>query len=253
MLRSRLIAALTMSNNHLVKTINFSNPKYVGDPFNAVRIFNEKKIDELILIDQDASLNNTEPNYKLIESIASVSSMPLCYAGGIKTSDQARKIIGLGFEKVAINNQLFKNVKIISDISSSIGSQSIVACIDVIKHKGLYKPTSLSNSRIHDSTLEDLINLYHSEGAGEILINNVDLDGRMTGYDEDLINLTQSISRLPITYLGGAGSIEDFNKIYNKHYPIGLAASSFFIFRGPFRAVLISYPDKNQLKNIIHE
>lgn len=253
MLRSRLIAALTISNNHLVKTVNFKNPKYVGDPFNAVRIFNEKKIDELIIIDQSASINNLEPNYELIERIASVSSMPLCYGGGIKTFDQARNIISLGFEKVSINSHLFVNKNLISEISSSLGSQSVVASIDVLKLDGKYRVTSHSNSKIYNNDIVDLIKFYQSEGAGEILINNIDHDGAMCGYDYELINLIQDNSSIPITYLGGAGSLDDFNKIYESYYPVGLAASSFFIFRGPFKAVLISYPDKSLIKNLYHE
>jgi cyclase len=252
MLKPRLIPCLLLKNGGLVKTVNFKNPKYVGDPINAVRIFNEKEVDELMIIDIDATRLNKEPNFELIKNIANESRMPLCYGGGVKNVEQARKIIGLGVEKVAISSQAIQNPEIIKDISIAIGRQSVVIVLDILK-KGIFKKYEIFT---HNATLATGINpvdfakRLENIGVGEIVINSVDEDGMMKGYDLNLIKSIRDVTTVPITALGGAGSLEDVSKLIKSFGVIGAAAGSIFVFKGKYKAVLINYPNY-EIKNSI--
>ncbi|MBU3632900.1 AglZ/HisF2 family acetamidino modification protein [Polynucleobacter sp. AP-Feld-500C-C5] len=252
MLRPRLIPCLLLANNGLVKTINFSNRKYVGDPLNAVKIFNEKNVDELIVLDIDATAHNQEPRYDLIESLASVCRMPLCYGGGINNTDQALKILDLGVEKIALSSAAFAMPQLISDVAKKVGSQSVSIVIDVeVNHeKNTYKITTTNNTVSIEVGLTDALQRIESMGAGEIVINSVDRDGAMQGFDLNLIEMALNTVSLPITIIGGAGSPEHFLQVVKKFGVIGLGAGSYFIFKGKYRAVLINYPsaaDKEKL------
>lgn len=248
MLRARIIPCLLVHNGGLVKTSRFVDAKYVGDPLNAVRIFNEKQVDELIVADIDATVLSREPNYALIANLAAECRMPLCYSGGIKTVEQIERIIGLGVEKVGLGSAAAYDTRIIEKAAQRVGSQSIVAVIDVKKagllgrydvftHNGMKKvginPVEMARK------VEDL-------GAGEILLNSIDRDGTMKGYDIALIDSVRDAVRLPMTVLGGAGSLDDMRGLVDRYGVIGAAAGSLFVFKGKYRAVLIQYPQPEE-------
>jgi cyclase len=243
MLRPRIIPSLLIHDNGLVKTVNFKNPKYVGDPINAVKIFNEKGVDELAVFDIDASVFGKEPNYSLIERLANQSMMPLCYGGGVKSIDQARKIFSFGIEKIALSSSIINNPNLITQIADRVGGQSVIVVLDIKKkllggyeiftHNG-NKSTGLNPLKF----VEDAQKL----GAGEIIINSIDRDGMMKGYDLELIAKIRERLTIPLTVLGGAGSLNDIEKVIDAHGVIGVSAGSLFVFKGPYKAVLINYP-----------
>ncbi len=245
MLRPRIIPSLLIQDNGLVKTVNFKNGKYVGDPINAVRIFNEKEVDELAVFDIDATVKGLEPNYSLIERIANQSRMPLCYGGGVKTVEQAQKIFGLGIEKIALSSSVLANPNLISDIAERVGSQSVIVVLDVKKKLfGGYEVYTHNGKKATGINPFEFIEKAQKMGAGEIVINSIDQDGMMKGYDMNLIDKARERTSLPMTVLGGAGSLEDIQKVIDKHQIIGVAAGSLFVFKGKYKAVLINYPTK---------
>ena len=253
MLNPRIIPNLLIHNKGLVKTINFKDPKYVGDPINAVKIFNEKSVDELIVTDIDATVKNIDPDYSMIEKLAMECRMPLCYGGGINNANQAKQIFSLGVEKIAISSSAITNPKLITELSDSVGSQSVVIVMD-IKKKFLGKGYELVT---HNGTKKTGINpLKFVEeikelGVGEIVINSIDRDGTMQGYDYQLIEKIRNITTLPMTILGGAGSLEDIGNLINKYKIIGAGAGSIFVFKGKYRAVLINYPNDKEKTDLI--
>jgi cyclase len=246
MLRPRITPCLLIHEGGLVKTVGFRDPTYVGDPVNAVKIFNEKEADELIVVDIDASRTGAEPDYKLIAELARECRMPLCYGGGVRTEDQASRIVGLGVEKVAISAAAIETPDLLGRIADKIGRQSVVAVLDVRTRKAL----AGTNHEVwtHNATKRTkwdafaLAEVLQTAGAGEILINSVDRDGVMKGYDIDLARRMRSALSIPMTVLGGAGSYDDIVALIKACGVIGCAAGSLFVFKGPRRAVLISYP-----------
>ena len=250
MLEPRIIPCLLVHNGGLVKTVKFKQPKYVGDPLNAVRIFNEKKVDEIMVIDIDASVKQQEPNLKLIENIAAECQMPLCYGGGIKNIDSAQQIFQLGVEKISLSSVIFENKSLIRELSNSVGSQSVVVTLDIKKNLFGKRKIYIYNGKHQIRTeLVDCVKMIQDEGAGEIIINNIDNDGTMKGYDHDLADYLKEKISIPLTIMGGAGSINDFKDVLKKHPIIGLAAGSFFVFKGKYKAVLISYQREKILEN----
>lgn len=251
MLNSRIIPCLLVHKKGLVKTVKFKDSKYVGDPINAVKIFNEKEVDELIVLDIDATVENGEPDYKMIENLANECRMPLCYGGGIKTVSQAQRVFSLGVEKIAISSVVFDNPGLINEISTEVGSQSVVVIFDVKKRifGGYDIYTHNAKNKIKQDFF-DLIEIVQSLGAGEVVINSIDNDGVMEGYDLDLIEKVKNKLNIPITALGGVGALEDMGKAIEKFGIIGCAAGSLFVFKGKYKAVLINYPnleDKQKL------
>lgn len=255
MLRPRIIPSLLIHENGLVKTVNFKNPKYVGDPINAVKIFNEKAVDELAIFDIDATVLGKEPNYSLIERLASQSMMPLCYGGGVKTVEQAQRIFSLGIEKIALSSAVLQNPKLITEISDRVGAQSVIVVLDVKKKLlGGYEVYTHNGKKTTGINPFKFVEEAQKLGAGEIVINSIDKDGVMKGYDMDLIAKVREKISLPMTVLGGAGSMSDVEKVIEKHGVIGVAAGSLFVFKGPYKAVLINYPtqlEKNKIFKII--
>lgn len=243
MLRPRVIPSLLLQDNGLVKTVNFKNPKYVGDPINAVRIFNEKEVDELAIFDIDATSKGLEPNYSLIERIANQSRMPLCYGGGVKTVEQAQKIFGLGIEKIALSSAVLENPQLITQIAERVGSQSVIVVLDVKKKLfGGYEVFTHNGKKGTGINPMKFVEEAQRLGAGEIIINSIDQDGVMKGYDLGLIDKIREKISLPLTVLGGAGSLSDIKEVIDKHGIIGVAAGSLFVFKGIYKAVLINYP-----------
>jgi len=247
MLRPRIIPSLLIKDKGLVKTVNFKNPKYVGDPINAVRIFNEKEVDELAIFDIDATLLNNEPDYSLIERLANQSMMPLCYGGGVKTVEQAQRIFSLGIEKIALSSAVIINPNLITQISDRVGSQSMIVVLDVKKKLfGGYEVYINNGEKATGINPFKFVEQAQRLGAGEIVINSIDRDGLMNGYDLDLIKKVREKITLPMTVLGGAGSLDDIKKVIDEHGVIGVAAGSLFVFKGPYKAVLINYPNLEQ-------
>jgi cyclase len=255
MLHPRIIPCLLIHNKGLVKTMRFKDSKYVGDPINAVRIFNEKKVDELIVLDIDATREGREPNYGLIENLASECRMPLCYGGGIKNMQQAQRIFGLGVEKIAVSSIAVKNPSFITEMASRVGNQSVVVVLDV-KKKVLSSNYELFTHNGSKGTGVDPVKFalqMERAGAGELVINSIDRDGLMNGYDHTIIDRIMEVLDIPITVMGGAGTLEDIGVIVRKHGIIGAAAGSLFVFKGKFRAVLINYPTPQEKEALLNE
>jgi imidazole glycerol-phosphate synthase subunit HisF len=255
MLKPRIIPCLLIKDKGLVKTVNFKDPKYVGDPINAVKIFNEKEVDELMVLDIDVSRKNERPDYKLIEALAAECRMPFCYGGGVKTVEQAQRIFELGVEKVAISSAAVENPKLLKQIGERVGSQSIVIVLDVKKNSKSGKYEVWTYNATKNTGIDAM--LFASEveklGAGELVINSIDNDGVMKGYDLELIDGIRKRIRLPLTVLGGAGSLKDIGKLISQYKIIGAAAGSLFVFKGIYKAVLINYPKPEVKEQLISE
>lgn len=250
MLRPRIIPCLLVHKGGLVKTQQFKAPKYVGDPINAVKIFNEKESDELMVIDIDAAVNKVEPNYALIAKLAAECRMPLCYGGGVTTAEQAARIIDLGVEKVSVSSAAIADPSLLGRMAEAIGRQSVVAVLDVRKKSGLfsrgYELCSHNAKTTHKLDPVAFARQMQDAGAGEIVINSVDRDGEMKGYDVEFARQMRAALKVPLTVLGGAGSLDDVSELLGACGVIGAAAGSLFVFKGQYRAVLINYPTQQQ-------
>jgi cyclase len=253
MLRPRIIPCLLVHNGGLVKTVRFASPKYVGDPINAVKIFNEKESDELIVLDIDATVKGAAPNLKVISHLAAECRMPLCYGGGIRTVEQAKHITGLGVEKVAISAAAIDDPSLLTRIADEIGRQSVVVVLDVKRSKGRdeYEVWTHNATRNTGQTVLELATELGGAGAGEIVVNNIDLDGTMEGYDLELASRVRGAVGVPITILGGAGSLAHVTQLIQRCGVLGAAAGSLFVFKGPYRAVLINYPNATQKAELL--
>lgn len=249
----RIIPCLLLKENGLVKTIKFKKSTYIGDPINAVKIFNEKEVDELVFLDIDATRLKKQPPYEAIKDIATECFMPFCYGGGIKTIDQIRRLIASGAEKVAINTEAFKNPNFIKEAVSIFGSSTIVVSIDYKKNIFGKEMVYVNGGRT--STKKDVL-VYAKEmaslGIGEIFLNCIDRDGTMSGYDMDVIRAVASNVDIPVIACGGAGGINDLQEVFEKTEVTAAAAGSIFVFQGKKRGVLISYPNQNQIDHIIN-
>lgn len=251
---TRTIPCLLLKDQGLVKTIKFNNPSYVGDPINAVKIFNEKGCDELAIIDITATVENREPPFELLKEVCSEAFMPVMYGGGVKSLTHFRKLFQLGVEKVSLNSVVFENPSLVKEAAAQFGSQSVVVSVDVKKDLfGRYKITSESNKRSHKIELVDHIKNMEDLGVGEILINCIDRDGLMKGYDLELIKMVSEAVDVPVIALGGAGSTKDLAEAIIKGGASAAAAGSFFIYHGPHRAVLINYPAEGEVSQVISD
>jgi len=255
MLRSRITPCLLVHKKGLVKTVSFKDPKYVGDPINAVKIFNEKEVDELLVLDIDASVEGREPDFQLIKNLAVECRMPFCYGGGVKTVEQAKKIIGLGAEKVAISSAALENPQILKKIGDAVGIQSVVVILDIKKKKlfGGYEIVYANGKKTSNKKLIDFVRELQNIGIGELAINSVDEDGKMQGFDFKLFDIIRKETDMPMTILGGAGSLEHIEEAISRYKTIGVSAGSLFVFKGKYKAVLINYPDFETRKKLYRE
>jgi imidazole glycerol-phosphate synthase subunit HisF len=257
MLRPRIIPCLLVHKRGLVKTQVFKDPKYVGDPINAVRIFNEKEADELMVLDIDATVNKTVPDYGLIAKLAAECRMPLSYGGGITNADQAARIIDMGVEKVAVSAAAVVKPTLLEEIAAAVGQQSVVAVLDVRKRTGLfakgYEICTHNGKVVHKHDPLVLAKQLQDSGAGEIVINSIDRDGQMQGYDIELATQFRQGINLPLTFLGGAGSLEHMGELISRTGVVGAAAGSLFVFKGKYRAVLINYPNPEQKNKLCRD
>lgn len=257
MLRPRIIPCLLVHKGGLVKTQQFKDPKYVGDPINAVRIFNEKEADELMVLDIDATVNKVAPDFALIAKLAAECRMPLCYGGGVTTAEQAARIVDMGVEKVAISSAVFPNPSLLTKIAAAVGRQSVVAVLDVRKRSGLfakgYELCTHNGKTTYKSDPVTFARQLQEIGAGEIVINSVDRDGLMQGYDLELAAQFRHALKVPVTFLGGAGSLDHMSELISNLGVVGAAAGSLFVFKGKYRAVLINYPTPDQKFKLCQE
>lgn len=251
MLLPRVIPCLLLDNGGLVKGVRFKSHTYVGDPINAIKIFNEKRVDELIVLDISASRKRREPDYALIEQLASECFMPLCYGGGVRTLDQAKQLVSLGVEKIAVNHAAITNPKLVQQLSTHIGSQSVVAGVDVKRSwTGKYRVfDNAANSLTRMDPLDHAKTLV-AQGAGELLVTSVDRDGTQRGFDYELIQTFTARLSVPVIAAGGAWTTEHLRRVVKDSGASAAAAGSMFVFQGPHRAVLISYPPYNELTKL---
>lgn len=249
MLTTRVIPCLLLRNQGLVKTVKFRDPKYVGDPINAVRIFNDKEVDELLFLDITATVDQKRPPLKMISEIASECFMPLAYGGGIRALNDIREIFSVGVEKACINTYAVEDPPFVRKAADIFGSQSIVVSIDVKRNLfGTYEVVTRggrSGTKIdpvrHAVRMEEM-------GAGEIFLNSVDRDGTQQGFDVELVRMVASAVRIPVIASGGAGTIAHFGEAVKRGGASAVSAGSMFVFHGRHRAVLISYPSQDELK-----
>lgn len=247
----RVIPTLLLKGKGMVKTINFKNPNYLGDPINAVRIFNEKEVDELVLLDIFATRENRDPNYQWIKDIVSESFMPIGYGGGIKNIEQIKKIFDLGVEKIILNSASF-DFDLLSKAASIYGEQSIVVSIDVKKSLfGGYNVYSNSGQDKHKYKPDEFAKQVVSSGAGEIIIQSIDHEGLMKGYDLTLTKLVSSSVNVPIVASGGAGDLQHLKEAVIEGGASAVTAGSLFVYKGKHNAVLINYPSVTELQNLI--
>ena len=245
MLRPRVIPCLLLHKGGLVKTVGFEKPKYVGDPLNAVRIFNEKEVDELMVLDIDAQRLGKEPDYDLIKKLAAECRMPLAYGGGVASVEQFERLVSLGVEKVSISAAAVARPELIERAAERVGRQSVVVVIDAKKQLfGGYDVVTHNATRSTGLDPASWARQAEARGAGEIVINSVDRDGQMKGYDLDLVRKVRASTTRPLTVLGGAGSLADLRALIAEHGVVGAAAGSLFVFKGVYRAVLINYPSR---------
>lgn len=251
MLNVRTIPCLLLKNSGLVKTVRFNKTTYIGDPINAVRIFNDKEVDELTFLDISASLEKRKPNLKILNEIASECFMPLSYGGGISSIDDIKDVLNQGVEKVIINTAACENPQFIKSAAQIYGNSTIVVSIDVKKNMfGKYNVYTLSgNKKTKHDIIEYAVQMEEA-GAGEILLNSIDRDGTMTGYDIELIKSVTELLSIPVIACGGAGTYLHFKEAVVNGGASAVAAGSMFVYQGPHKAVLISYPDQKELKQI---
>lgn len=238
----RVIPVLLLKNAGLVKGIQFKNHRYVGDPINTVKIFNEKEVDEIIFLDILATLQKRDPDYLLLEKISSEAFMPFAYGGGIRNSEQVKKIFSLGIEKIILGTAAIKNPCIIKEIAAFSGSQSIIVSVDVKRNfNNVYQVYGYSGIKRYLIKLVEFIKLIQNYGAGEIFLNSIDRDGTQQGYDIELINSISKYVQVPLIVCGGAWTLEHFKEAI-KAKADAVAAGSMFVFQGKHKAVLVTYP-----------
>ncbi len=249
MLKTRVIPSLLIQGQRLVKTRVFRDPRYVGDPINAVRIFNDKEVDELVVLDIAATIEQKPPNLRLISEMASECFMPLAYGGGIRSMDHLESIFSLGVEKIVINSEAAARPAFIRDAARKFGSQSVIVSIDV-KKKWLGGYETRTRSGRQGTGLDPVQFACDMEnaGAGEIFLNSIDRDGTMQGYDLDLIRAVSRAVSIPVIACGGAGNLADFAAAVKQGGASAVAAGSMFVFHGKHRAVLINYPSRRELE-----
>ncbi|MBR9832566.1 imidazole glycerol phosphate synthase subunit HisF [bacterium] len=249
---SRVIPVLLIDKGKLVKTTKFKNPNYIGDPVNAVKIFNDKEVDEVVLLDITATKEQREPDYDKIEEICSEAFMPFAYGGGINSLDQVDRLFQLGIEKVVLNSTLNSNLGLVKQISEKYGAQSVMASIDVKKSLfGRYTAYSHSGQKKIKQPIQNYLQSILDAGVGEVFLNSIDRDGTFSGYDLELIGQFSKIAAVPIVACGGARSLDDFKWAINSGAS-AVAAGSLFVYRGVQKGILINYPTQLELRSKVY-
>ena len=251
MIGIRVIPCLLYKGTGLVKTVKFRDPVYIGDATNAIRIFNEKEVDELMLLDIEASVKKRRPNLDLVKRIASECFMPLCYGGGITTINDIRDVVSVGVEKVALNSIAVQRAEFVKEAAASFGSSTIVVVVDYKKNIwGKLVVTGLSGTSRSSYNPVDFALLMEEMGAGEVVVQSIDRDGVMNGYDLELLSKITEKLTIPVIALGGAGNIDHFKEAIDHAQVSAVAAGSVFVFQGKHKAVLINYPERTLLEKL---
>ena len=251
MLETRVMPCLLLQGDGLVKTIQFKEPNYVGDPRNAVKIFSEKEVNELVLLDISATVDGKEPRINLIREIVSEAFMPVAYGGGIRTLEQARAVLSAGVEKIVVNSFAIENPSFVREAAGRFGSQSVVVCIDAKKNSsGNYDVWTMGGRKNSHLRPDECAKRMEEQGAGEIVINSIDRDGTRSGFDIDLIRSVAQAVHVPLIACGGAGNVEDLSAAVKAGCATAVAAGSLFVYQGKHRAVLINYPSPSTLKRL---
>jgi imidazole glycerol-phosphate synthase subunit HisF len=254
MLKVRVIPTLLLKGRGLVKTVQFKKPTYIGDPLNAVKLFNELEVDELAFLDILATKEKKEINYELLRDIASECFMPFAYGGGIKNLDQIKKLFSIGVEKVIINSELFNNPTLISEAAKLYGSQSILASIDIKKKIfGKKEIFSVGGTVKTGMNPVDFAIKVVELGAGELIVNSIDRDGKMNGYDLELLSDISSRIPIPVIASGGAGKINDFKLAIDNGGASAVSAGSMFVYHGKNKGILINYPEQEELERLFEK
>ena len=253
MFRPRVIPLLLLKDTGLVKTIKFNKPRYLGDPINAVRIFNELNVDELVFLDILASKESRPISVDLVRNIADEAFMPFAVGGGIRSIDVIRKLLNAGAEKVVINSYALEDLSFIRRASETFGASTIIVSIDLRKNiLGQYRIYTYSGSKKINMDPREFVGLAESKGAGEILVTSVNQDGTMLGYDIELIKMMSTAVSVPVIACGGAGKFQNFNEVVKKGGASAVAACSLFVYHGNRKAFLINYPEKTELNKIFN-
>ena len=252
MIKPRVIPALLLKGQGLVKTVKFKDPKYLGDPINIVRIFNDKEVDELVLLDITATPEKRGPQFDLLKNIASEAFIPLAYGGGIRSMDDVRKLLSIGIEKLIMNTSAVETSSLVREVADHAGSQAAVVSMDV-KKNFLGKYEVFTHCGQKKTGLDPVKHAVEMErmGVGEIIINSIDRDGTMQGYDVDIVRKVADAVRVPVVACGGAGNLSHVSEVIKQGHASAAAAGSIFVFQGPLRGVLISYPTPKELKEFI--
>lgn len=245
--RPRIIPTLLLHDQDLVKTVKFKNPHYLGDPINAVKIFNIKRVDEMSILDISATKNKKEPDFELLKDIASQAFMPLSYGGGLTNMEQIKKVFSIGYEKVVLNTSFVENQELVKSAVVYAGSQSVVVSIDAIKTKNEYRAVIRHGTKIIAHSPVELAKIAEELGAGEIMINSVDHDGMMNGYDIELIKAVTSAVNIPVIACGGASGVSDLRVAIHEGGAHAAAGGSMFVYYGKLKAVLITFPSEREL------
>lgn len=253
MLAVRIIPALLISSGGLVKTTKFSKPKYIGDPINAIKIFNDKEVDELILLDIDSTRLSKKPNFKLIEEIAGECFMPLSYGGGVNTLEDIKTILSIGVEKVIINTAAVADPSFVHSAVKTFGSSTIVISIDY-KINFFKKPSIYTKNGSFRQKIEPLLFAKKMEelGVGEIMFNSIERDGTMSGFDTNFIKTAVNSLKIPVIACGGAGSLKHLRELIKETTVSAIAAGSLFVYYGPNKGILINYPSYKSLEEILN-
>ena len=251
MIRPRVIPCLLLKNEGLVKTVKFKDPKYLGDPINIVRIFNDKEVDELIFLDILATVENRRPNFELLGKITSECFMPLGYGGGIRTLEDVKQLLAMGVEKIVLNTSAVENPSLIRVAADYAGSQAVVISMDVKKTLlGKYEVYTRGGKKGTGLDPVKFAVEMEKQGAGELFLNSIDRDGTMQGYDLELVRCVADSVTVPVVACGGAGNIQHLAEAIQAGASAA-AAGSMFVFQGPLRGVLISYPAQAELRRVI--
>lgn len=253
MFRPRIIPVLLLKKNGLVKSIQFRKHRYIGDPINAVRIFNKLLADELVFLDIEASNKNNLISLDFIKKVSEESNMPFSVGGGIKNLEDIKKLLDSGADRVIINTASAKNIKFIKDASNEYGASTICVCVDVKKNYfGKYEIRYLNGKKKLNKSLTDYCKEIEEYGAGEIIVQSVDKDGTMSGYDIELVKMISGIVTTPVVALGGPGKLSDLKDCYYDGFANGLAAGSIFVYQGNKKGVLINYPEKEKIRKLFY-
>ena len=249
MLQKRIIPCVQLVKESLVKTVNYKNYKYIGDPVNTVRIFNELEVDELCLLDIRASKDDYEPNINLLEEIANEAVMPMSYGGGIKALNQAKKIFSIGFEKIIINSSYSDNKNLVKEISDYFGSQSVIVSLDL--YTNFFNSTKAyvksGTEKLNEDFL-DIVRNIENDGAGEIMLNSINRDGTWKGFDLEKIKIVSNFAKIPVIANCGGGHIDDINKVFIETNAFAVALGSMVVYQKKDKGVLINFPEKNLIK-----